>query len=146
MLFDPLYCSRVGLLGLYNRHQILPVYTQLPRFEPITILKKQTKTRGVCTDVKLISNTTVERSRDKLLRLYSNIHGFYLFLFTQSTRSPQHPSTECLGFSTYRYSRIRIPKYTWEYHQYFLLFSPQQLHPAEKRYSYIPEIGDSWAL
>ena len=43
--------------------------------------KKNKKTKiGVCTDVKLISNTTVERSRDKLLRLYSNIHGFYLFL------------------------------------------------------------------
>lgn len=57
--------------------------------------QKNTKI-GVCTDVKLISNTTVERSRDKLLfRLYSNIQPF---LFTQSTRSP-HPPTESPGFS-----------------------------------------------
>ena len=48
MFLDPLQHTLFtgGLLGLYNRHPILPVYTQLPGFEPITILKK-TKLGGV---------------------------------------------------------------------------------------------------
>lgn len=88
--------SFLGLYITYTRHQILPG-SNLSQSQ-----KKNIKI-GVCTDVNLISNTTVERSRDKLPRLYSNIHGFYLFYFIFYTKYKKS-TTSLNGMS-----RISLP-------------------------------------
>ena len=82
----------------------------------------------MCTDLKLISNTTVERSRDKLLGLYSNIQPFYTKYkkFTTSLNG----MSRILNLSVLH---TQVPNISGDITSISFLF--QQLQPTETRKS-----------